>query len=377
MSETQNYVDETMSFDYGDLNVFNKNTKSNAQSRERQVNPRQYNPQPTLKEDGKSKNTKRCKLRVLLNPFNPKASFVEKQTYSLEDGDGRLVVDSVKGDAIRNGFYALFAKHPEGDRRTDISTSEEKQNAKLWYSNSTSTYALVQVIEDKDNPDLVGKFLFWKIPVKSILKPMMAMMRPDPESGERPEPLLNLLIGSALKLVIIPSDDVKNNRDVDYSTSKWDTDICPIIKTDGTKLFSTDEYATLRKYNDLHKQLFEARQSENNDDEVNAIVAQLSEMKTEIERLNNIAVEYVKANAFDLEQECGPRPWTARQTERVNSFVWYATQNICPKTQPVRYTNANVANDASTTASTQPIAESAPVESTSASTDASAPDLPF
>ena len=58
---------------------------------------------------------------------------------------------------------------------------------------------LVQVLEDENQPELVGKILAWKLP-KTIFTKMSAKMNPSPESKKAPVAIMDYLIGNPLEI---------------------------------------------------------------------------------------------------------------------------------------------------------------------------------
>ena len=65
---------------------------------------------------------------------------------------------------------------------------------------------LGQVIEDNNQPDLVGKYMFWKLP-KAIWETINAKMAPSPESKKASIPVMDFLFGRAIDLEVTPGPD--------------------------------------------------------------------------------------------------------------------------------------------------------------------------
>ena len=65
------------------------------------------------------------------------------------------------------------------------------------------TYVTVQVIEDKNHPELENKYLIWKCP-KQILTIIENKQSPAGQSGKVSVPVIDLLYGRAIELEITP-----------------------------------------------------------------------------------------------------------------------------------------------------------------------------
>lgn len=115
-----------------------------------------YKPKPDQGKDGVYSSL----IRFLPNPKNPTKPFIRKFVYWLEDRDGNgFYVDSPStvGDKcpVQDEFFRL---------RNSESAIEKKQSENL--KRREVYYALVQIIEDEQKPDLEGQVKIYKFGYK-------------------------------------------------------------------------------------------------------------------------------------------------------------------------------------------------------------------
>ena len=151
----QDFLSEIMNFNPQDLSVFQSNDDKP------QYDQNIYKTNPVAKdikvasEDGHYRST----VRVIYNPFDVKRSIVDQTTYYLTDSQGSLLVRSALADGDKNCpiFKAWKKLWFSGDEA-------KKDFAKQMFDRSESRWVLVQIMEDANRPNLVGKFMVWKLP---------------------------------------------------------------------------------------------------------------------------------------------------------------------------------------------------------------------
>ena len=189
MSNTN--IDEFMNFNNEDLSVFNV-----PESGENQGNKNIYNTNPNKFSTAEDKHY-RAKVRCLINPFDKANSIIKKMTYTLEDSKGTFFADSKVSIGKKNEcpiFTGWKSLHYSGD-------TEKDEWSKQMFQKKETQWVTVQVIEDENRPELVGKFLAMKLPV-AIWKQMDAKMHPSKESKKQPVAMLDFVFGPALNLDI-------------------------------------------------------------------------------------------------------------------------------------------------------------------------------
>lgn len=309
MSE-KSYIDEVMGFDPSEaVAVFESATT------EKKVNANIYktNPVNSVNEDGHYHS----KIRILLNPYDIKRSIVHRACYSMRD---------------ERGFFQAVSSLSVGDKSCPIFTGwkklwfakdnneEKKEWAKKMFDKSETDWVLVQVIEDENQPELAGMIKVMKLP-KVILNRLTAKMNPsDPKKAK--QPIMDYLFGPVLEMDVVPGPDdpehpERKQREISYDLCDFDTDATPIIKTDGTPLFTDEELEAIDDYNTANNEFLKAKTETKR--------AEAAKRKTDlvdtIRPLYGKAIEYLKANALNLVDECGYTPWTEDLKTRVNNWL--------------------------------------------------------
>ena len=314
------YIDDIMGFDPQSLDAFNEPV-ANANY---DVNIYKTNPVKLSKsEDGHY----RAKIRVIYNPFNPKKSIVKQETYFIKDADGSLLVRSKLSNDDREcpifkSWKTLWFSNDEA----------KKEWAKKMYDKSSSQWCLVQILEDENQPELVGKILAWKLP-KTVFTKMSAKMKPAAESKKAPVPVMDYLMGLPLDLDVAPGPDdpsapERKQREINYDLCEFDTEYAPIMKVDGTPLFDDTELETIDAFVTAKAEIVKAKSAAKKE----AAMKTIEDLTPAIKELYQKSLDYLKENAFDLEVECGYQEWDANTTNRVNNWIALVTQMKDPQT---------------------------------------------
>lgn len=317
---SENFVDDLMGFDPSQvMESFNET------SAERASNPNVYktNPKNSVAEDG----VYRSKIRVLLNPYDIKHSIVHKAQYSMRDQRGFFQVTSSlsvgdKSCPIFNGWKKLWyaTKQDPSDPTKRIEDTTKKEWAREKFSKTESDWVLVQIIEDENQPDLVGKFKVMKLP-KVILERMQSKMNPaDPKKQKLP--LMDYLFGPILNMEVQPGPDdpkapERKQREISYSSCDFDTDPTPIIQTNGEQLFTDEEIELIEEYNSTNNEIYKAK----TDAKREAAQSRKQAIVNDIRTIYAKAVEYIKVYAINPVVECGYTPWNEDTNTRVNAWL--------------------------------------------------------
>ena len=319
MTET---IDSLMGFDPQNLEVFQEKPKQSQNAHVYRTNPKL-----SKSEDGHY----RSKLRVIYNPYNVKNSIVPQATYAMTDTDGFFMVKSMLGNGDRN--CPIFKSW----KKLWFSGDESKKNwARKMYEKNESQWVLVQILEDDNQPELVGQVKVMKLP-KSIYTKMEAKMNPSKESKKSPVPVLDWLIGLPLEMDVTPGpDDPKNperkQREISYDLCEFDVDYAPIVSIDGTPLFTDEEMETIDAYVTARAAVVKAK-SETARAKAEAEVAAKREL---VKPLYTKAWDYLKeAQVIDLEKECAYQPWTPEVTARVDNWIAAVVNMVDPKSEMV------------------------------------------
>jgi len=399
----QDVIDTMMGFDPENMTVFQEKSTSN-------VNPNIYktNPKDSKAEDGNY----RSKLRVIYNPYSVKDSIVDQTTYAMRDGAGFFMVKALPYEQggkdkcplfkawktvffANNDFATKFAlKMFPGDGNaakreallqefTAVQGYGKEANDKRFkgtelgkmireYSNENfdrteTTWALVQILEDINKPELVGRVMVMKLP-QDVLTKLEGKMHPAKESGKKPVDLMSWVLGYPLEMDVQPGpDDPKNperrQREISYGLCDFSTDFEPIRKIDGTPLFTDeqiailDEFATARA--DAEKAKTEAKKKAAAEK-----IAPGTDLYNKVRELVGIAYNYLlnEAKIVNLVDECAYKEWDEATAARVQGWIDDVTlANFTPDAAP---------------ATAEAVTETAPAEA-EAETKEPANDLPF
>lgn len=322
-----NFIDDVMGFNPADLSIFNATETS-----EFNQNIYKTNPKDSKAEDGHY----RSKIRVIYNPFDVKQSIVKQTTYAMNDADG---------------FFMVKSKLSNGDRECPIfkswkklwfSGDEAKKDwARQMYDKSESQWCLVQVIEDDNKPDLVGKILSMKLP-KAIFVKLEALMNPAPETKKMPVPVMDYIFGRILEMDVTPGPDdpqhpERKQREIKYDLCGFETDPTPIINVDGTPFFTEEELELIDNYNTARNDLAKAK-TEKKKQEAQQI---LTDNQNSIRELYSKVIAYLKENSIDLVKECSYQPWDEATEKRVQNWIDIVATMNDPKTVSAVETSNN------------------------------------
>jgi len=365
------FIDEVMGFDSTSLDVFQEKPQSKGN-----VNIYKTNPADSKAEDGHYHS----KVRILYNPLNLKRSIVHQAVYVLHDKQGTLIVKSSLGDGDKScplftGWKALhYAKMPDPENPTKTIDDMEKR---AWgdekYEKNESDWALVQILEDDNKPELVGQIKAMKLP-KVVLTKLTAKMNPSADSKKAPVPVMDYLIGIPLDIDVTPGpDDPKNpqrkQREISYDLCDFDTDYAPIMKVDGTPLFTDEEIETIDAFNEAKALINGKAKTAKAKEDAEKKLAGMTEA---VKALYQKALDYLKdeAHVIDLVAECGYTPWNPEVSERVSKWIASIAAMKDPLVEDINETAAPAAAEEATT-------EAAPVEAADPAAQMAAGDLPF
>ena len=318
MSQNSDFVSDLMDFNPNDLSMFHEEAKPKSNFNIYKTNP------ANSKSDDKHYHSK---VRILYNPFNVKSgSIVNNISYSLQDDGGRFLASSklTLGDRECVLFKTWKKMHFSSDE-TVIKVDGQDYTLKTWgdknFNKVENKYVLVQIIEDQNQPELVGKIMPMRLP-KVIYDTLINKM--NPSNGDAPVDLMNYLFGPVLKINVTPGEGKtpeERNRSIKYTLCEFDTEPCPITKVDGTPLFNDDEMTKIEEYDSLKKKYLKARTEKDKEAKKKACMDMTEDIKTLMQK----AFDYLKENAVDLEKECGYKEWSPEMADRINRFLQKVT----------------------------------------------------
>lgn len=358
----QDVLDSLMGFDPTSLDVFQETTTSN-------VNPNIYktNPKDSKSEDG----IYRSKVRVIYSPYNPKQSIVTKTEWYCKSYNGSFLVNAPLSNRENdrnnplekasstvflalNGFadrFALYNYPGDGnaEKRSNLLAefnSVQGRGKEAWakkfketelgrqildyakatFDNTTSTWALVQILEDENKPELEGQFKLMKLP-KAVYTKLMAKMNPSSESKKSPVDLMSWVLGYPLEMEVQPGPDdpahpERKQREISYDLCDFSTEFEPIRKVDNTPLFTDAQLEILEEYSTAKKDA-ESAKAVKKREEAAAKIAKGSDLYNKVLNLTKIAYTYLKdeVKVLDVHEEIAYKPWNEEMTKRVQDWV--------------------------------------------------------
>lgn len=316
-----NELDEMMGFNAQNLDIFNTDGNS-------PVNNNIYhtNPKNSKTEDGHYHS----RVRLLYNPYNRKRSIIHTALYKMRDANGFFMVKSSLGDSadVNSPYFGVAKRCPifSAWKKFHFAQENKEENeawAKKMFQKSESDYILVQVIEDNNQPDMVGRILPWKLP-RTVLVKLQAKMKPSKDSGKTPVNILDFLTGRVLDIDVTPGPKDPSNpdryfRETNYDLCEFDSETTPIMNVDGTPLYTEDEIETIAKYDKKLTAIAKMKSPEEQAKSYELLKA--NALYTKVCEYMQRAITYLKSVAPNIEEEMAYKPWDEETTKRVNDWI--------------------------------------------------------
>ena len=324
-TKDQEFLDEIMGFDPSNLNAFQEQTGSSNED------PQVYSTNPvklSKTEDGHYHAT----VRVLYNPFNIKESVIKQVIYRMQDEQGffgansSLAIGDKNCQLFKSWKKLHFAKKQDGSEDTIRKAWGDEK-----YEKRESRWVLVQIIEDENQPELVGQIKAWKLP-KAVWTKMDAKMNPSADSKKTPVALMDYLFGPVLTLDVAPGPDDKDHperkqREISYDLCEFESDPTPIMKAvEGgvEQLFTDEELEQIESYFNAKGTIAKESakpKTKTTEKKIADAEAEMKSLTPEIKKLYLKAIAYMKENAFDISEKYGYKPWDAELAARVQNWI--------------------------------------------------------
>ena len=210
--------------DLNDLSIFNVSIDDLTKDEKPQGNANLYSPSYDKAKDGVYKS----KIRFLPNINNPRESMMRKYVYYLQDlnTESGFYVDSPSTINEKCIIQDTFFKLRNSNSAADKELSEKLKRKEFWYS-------AIQIIQDKQFPELEGKVMIFRYGFK-IKQKIDEQLRPVVEDDEPNNPF-DLFDGKVFNLVICKKDGFTN-----YDSSKFASKGSAII-IDGNEMSDDDD----------------------------------------------------------------------------------------------------------------------------------------
>lgn len=319
--ENQGFIDELMSFDPSQVAAFSE------PEQQKLTNVNLYKTNP-LKVDSKISpdGHYHAKIRIIYNPNNMRESIVNNAHYAMSDANGFFMIDSKLAMGDRNCFmFKAWKQLHFSEDTTTFNVDGKQYTKKEWgdhmFDKSEERFCLVQVIEDQNQPEMVGKFKAWRLP-KAIYDMLQAKMNPTDKS-KAPQDLMNYLFGPVLELDVTPGPDdpqhpERKQREIKYNLCSFEADPTPIVTVTGESLFTDEEMDMIMDYAESKKVITNPKSTAKKKDEA---TAKCKELVEPLKALMQKAMDYVKENAIDLVEEFGYHEPTPEQRKRAEEWI--------------------------------------------------------
>lgn len=310
---------DILGFDPSQLSVFSTGDKSGSGNYNKNIYTAK--PSESKAEDG----VYYAKIRVIYSPQNIKKSVLELQSYAMQDENGYFTADSSL--TIDNKDCPIFkawkkCRFAEEGSVLWKQQAKKEDGGKQLFDKRFARYVTIQVLEDKNHPELQGSYMFWKLP-KSIWEMINKKQHPSAESGNCPVPIMDFLFGYAIKLEVHPGpDDPKNpqrkTREISYH-GEFSKHPVSCTNPDGSSLLSLEEEEVLQKYVDAMEKVWDQEDPEKRA----ALLAKVNEdpNTAELRKIYKVVLEKIKEFCPDLNAELSWKPWDEALTKRVQNWI--------------------------------------------------------
>lgn len=309
---------EILGFDPTSLSVFNE-----PEAQKPAGNPLIYKTQPSksISEDG----VYRATIKVIYSPQNLKGSILEQQTYAMQDANGWFsAVSSLTNGDTKCPIFTAWKKcrYAEEGSTLKMQCEPKDKGGKALFDKRFARYVTIQVMEDKNQPELVGKYLFWKLP-KSIWDIINAKMNPSKESGKASVPIMDFLFGRAIELEVYPGPDdpkqpERKTRETKYIGEISD-DVVSCTNPDGSPILNDADQEVLEEYVEAMSKVWRTKDAETREGLLAKVNA--SENTKELKKIYAKVLEQIKGFCPDLNKELGYKEWSADLTARVEAWI--------------------------------------------------------
>lgn len=312
-------INDILGFDPSQLNVFNQED-----SKVNNLSSNIYKPKPALSKS--EDQVYRSTIKVIYSPQNLRASVLERQSYALKDANGwfEVVSSLTNGDTNCPIFKAWKTCHYSKDKKLQSQAKSEAEGGRALFDKRFARYVTIQVLEDNNQPELVGRYMLWKMP-KFIWDAINTRMSPSKESKKAAIPVMDFLYGRAIELEVTPGPDdprapERKTRETSYATSEITDDIVSCTNPDGSSLLTPEEQDVLDNYiEQMTKRVWKQRDPKLRE-EAYAEISQ-SEVANELRKIYAKVLEQIKTFCPDLNEELGYHPWPAEVAERVQNWI--------------------------------------------------------
>ena len=332
-------------------------------------------PADSKSEDG----IYRATIKVIYNPFDRKHSFLDQQSYAMNDEQGFFsVISSLTLNTDEGKNCPIFkawkkCRYSEEKSQLWLQQAKKEDGGRSLFDKRQARYCVVQIIADENQPDLVGSFKLWKIPasIYQIIK-----QKQDPTDPKKAAiPVMDFLFGRSIDIEVHPGPDDKNaperkNREITY-TGELSDDVVSCINPDGSPLLTSSEQEVLDEYVNSMKKVQKSKDPEERATLLKEVLEE--DNTTEFRKIYSCVIEEIKNWAPNLDT-LSYHEWTPEVKARVERWINIVLAGNDPRTASAAPT---AANDVTTQATSPTATTTATTSTATVEADDSNDDLPF
>ena len=238
-------------------------------------------------------------------------------------------------------------------------------------------YVIIQILEDKNQPELEGSFKIWKLP--SSIYDLIKQKQDPTDKKKYPIPVMDFLFGRAIDIEVHPGPgkpgDVSYTRQVTYSGELSEDTAC-CVNPDGSPLLTSDEQEVLDNYVEAISKVWKMKAT--SDEEVETRKALKAKVDADA---NTVELRKIYGRVLEQIKEWAPKldlvsyhEWTDDVKVRVNK--WIDAVLACKNPAEEIITESALAAPEAPAANPEP-ASAADVFAQPAGTPSDDSDLPF
>lgn len=363
---------DILGFDPSQLSVF-----ETPEQKQSQGNPLIYKTRPSdsVSEDG----VYRATIKLIYNPFDVKHSIIEQQSYSINDENGWFtVVSSLTIDDKSCPIFNAWKKCHYAERGSMLwkQAAKENEGGKALFDKRFARYVTIQVLEDKNQPELEGQYLFWKLPT-SIWTMINQKMAPSAESKKAAIPVMDFLFGKSIDIEVMPGPDDKQHperktREISY-IGELSEDVVSCTNPDGSPLLNDEDQEVLDNYVSMIKKVWKEKDPTVRSEMIQKINANENTIK--LRKIYVNVIEQIKKFCPNIVEHLSYQPWSDAVKARVDKWI----NNILAGKNPAEQQSdvTETLNTISTSEAVELPKANVTVEAESTSNSGGLDDLPF
>jgi len=268
----------------------------------------------------------RATIKVVYNPFDRKHSFLDQQSYGMNDAEGFFsVISSLTLNTEEGKNCPIFkawkkCHYSQEGSQLWLQQAKREDGGKQLFDKRSARFCVVQILDDKNQPDLVGSFKLWKIPasVYQIIK-----QKQDPTDPKKSAiPVMDYLFGRAIDIEVHPGPDDKANpqrktREITY-TGELSEEVVSCINPDGSPILTSDEQDILENYVESMKKVWKSKDPEERANLMKEVLAE--ENTTKFRPIYARVLEEIKGWAPNIDS-LSYKEWAPDVAARVQRWI--------------------------------------------------------